>query len=61
MIDVALHDPFEAVAQADDLEAFELGADRRGADDAVDARCRAAADENGEFPVVLHDSMIVAA
>ena len=35
MIDVALHDPLEAVAEPDDLEAFELGADGGGADDAL--------------------------
>ena len=37
VVDVALHDPLEAVADADDVDAFELGADRRRADDAVDA------------------------
>ena len=36
-VDVALHDPLEAVADADDLDAFEPAADRRRADHAVDA------------------------
>ena len=38
----------------DDVDAFEPGADGRGADDAVDAGRRAAADENGEIVMVLH-------
>jgi hypothetical protein len=46
VIDVALHDPLEAVTDADDLDAFEAAADRRGADHAVDTRRRPAADEN---------------
>ena len=49
MVDIALHDPGEAVADADDVEAFEPGADGRRADDRVDARGRATADENGEL------------
>ena len=48
VLDVALHDPLEAVADADDLDAFEPAADGRGADDAVDAGGGAAADENCE-------------
>jgi hypothetical protein len=35
VIDVPLHDPLEAVANAEDIDAFEPGADRGGADDAV--------------------------
>ena len=53
VLDVALHDPFEPVAHADDVDAFETRADRRGADDAVDTRCRAASDEDCEV-VVFH-------
>ena len=44
--DVSLHQPLEPVADADDLDAFELAADGCGADDAVDAGRRPAADED---------------
>ena len=54
VIDVALHDPLEPVADADDVDALEPGADRRRADDAVDAGRRSAADENGQRMVMLH-------
>ena len=54
VVDVALHEPLEAVADADDVDAFEPGADRRRADDAVDAGRRAAADEDCEL-VMRHD------
>ena len=54
VVDVALHDPLEAVADADDVDALEPGADGRRADDAVDAGGRAAADQNGEIVMVLH-------
>ena len=53
-VDVALHDPLEAVADADDVDAFEAGADGGRADDAVDAGGRAAADENGEIVRSCH-------
>jgi hypothetical protein len=46
VVDVALHQPFETVADADDVEAFEPGADRGRGDDAVDAGSGAPADEN---------------
>ena len=59
VVDIALHDPFEAIAQPDDLEPLELGPDGRGADDGVDAGRRSAADQNGEFPVMLHGRIIV--
>ncbi len=49
VVDVALHDPLEAVADADDVDAFELGADGGRADDAVDAGGRTAADEDANF------------
>ena len=55
VIDVALHDPLEAVADAEDLDAFERGADGRRADDAVDAGGGAAADQDGEIVMVVHD------
>ncbi len=54
VVDVTLHDPLEAVADADDLHARELGADRRRADDAVDARRRSTADKDGELAVLTH-------
>ena len=46
--DVALHDPLEAVPDADDFDAFQAAADGCGADHAVDAGSRAPADENCE-------------
>ncbi len=54
VIDVALHDPGEAVADADDLDAFETRADRRRADHRVDAGGRATTDEDGKL-VMRHD------
>ena len=35
VVGVALHDPLEAVADAEDVDAFEAGADGGGADDAL--------------------------
>jgi hypothetical protein len=46
---VALHDVFEAVPDAEDLDPRETGADGGRTDDAVDAGGGAAADENGQF------------
>ena len=46
VLDVPLHEPLEAVADAEDGDALELGADRGRADDAVDAGRRSAADED---------------
>src|SRR5262245_11266108 len=54
VFDVAVHQPFEAVAHADDVHALEGGADGCGADHAVDAWCGSTADENGEFLVTFH-------
>ena len=54
VFDVTPHQPFEAVAYADHLHAFEHGADGRGADHAVDARCRSAADKNRKLFVMYH-------
>ena len=54
VIDVALHDPREAVADADDINTLEAGADRRRADDRVDAGGRATTDEDGEL-VMRHE------
>ena len=54
VVDVAVHQPFEAVAHANDLHALEGGTDRRRADDAVDAWRRTAADEDGQFLGMVH-------
>ena len=54
VIDVALHHPLEAVAQAEHLEPLEFSADGRGADHGIDAGRRAAAHENGELSVMFH-------
>ena len=54
VVDVALHDPLEAVADAQDLDTLEDAADRRRADDAVDAGGGAAPDENGESLLMAH-------
>ncbi len=58
VVDVPLHDPLEAVADADDLDAFELGADRGRADDAVDAGRGTATDEDREFLVLTHQRLL---
>ena len=55
VIDIALDDPLEAVADADHLHAIELRADGGGADDAVDARGGTSADQDGEMLVTVHD------
>ena len=52
MVDVALHDPLEAVPDAQDLDVLELGPDRGRANDAVDAGGGSAADQDGQL--VLH-------
>ena len=54
VVDVALHDPLEAVADAEHLDALEDGADGGRADDAVDAGRRAAADEDRQPVVGVH-------
>jgi hypothetical protein len=46
VLDITLHDPLESVADADDIDTLEPAADGGGANDAVDARGRAAADKN---------------
>ncbi len=46
---VVLHHPLEPVAQADDVEALEPGADHGRGDDTVDPRGRPTADHDGEF------------
>ena len=54
VIDVPLHDPFEPVAQSDDVDALQPGADRRRGDDAVETRGGAAPAENCELVVGVH-------
>jgi hypothetical protein len=46
-VDVAVHDPLEAVADPDDVDSFQAASDRRGADDAIDTGGRTAPNENG--------------
>ena len=55
---VALHDPLEAVAHPEDVDAVEIAANRRGADDAVDAGRRTAADQDREVVMMFHQSMM---
>jgi hypothetical protein len=55
MIDVAAHQPVEAVTDADDVEALDAGPDGGGADDAVNSRSGTAADEDDEPPVTFHE------
>ena len=54
VVDVPLHEPLEAVADADDVEPFEAGADGGRGDDAVDAGGGAAADEDRKTLVMFH-------
>jgi hypothetical protein len=54
VIDVPLHEPFEPVADADDVEPFETGADRGRSDDTVDTGGRAAADEDCKTLMMFH-------
>src|SRR5690606_15674282 len=49
----ALHQPGEALLDADDIDAVEPGANRRRADDAVDAGGRPAADHDCESLLLL--------
>src|SRR6185436_17649050 len=55
VLDVALHDPFEAVLDAEHLDAFERGTDGRGADHGVDAGRGSAADEDGHAFAGRHE------
>src|SRR4030095_3878602 len=56
VVDIALHDPFEAVANADDLAAFQPGADGGGADDTVDTGSGPAARDDCEIGVLIHSA-----
>ena len=48
VVGIALDEPFEAVLEAEDLEALLDRLDGDRADDAVDARRRAAANQQGQ-------------
>src|SRR5215207_781486 len=54
MIDVALHEPLEAISNPDDVDAFEPRADRRRRDDTVDTGGGSAADKNGQPLMMFH-------
>ena len=58
VLDVPLHQPLEPVANADDVEAFEAGADGRRGNDTVDPGGRSAADKDGEPLVMFHDEVL---
>ena len=53
-MDIALREVFEAVAEADDFESVVDAFDGGGGDDAVDARGRAATDQNAQSAFVAH-------
>ena len=55
-----LHEPLEAVPDADHLHTLELGPDGRRADDAVDARSGTARDQNRQLLVLTHDRYLLA-
>ena len=54
MAGIALRQPLIAVVDAEHAAAFVDGLDRRGRDDAVDARRRPAADEDAERRYRFH-------
>ena len=54
VIGVALDEAPEAVLNTEHLDVRQARADRRGADDAVDAGRRSTANQNGEVLVVFH-------
>ena len=58
VLDVPLHQPLEPVADADDVEAFEPGADGRRGDDTIDPGGRSTADEDGEPLMMFHDESL---
>src|SRR5262245_40135666 len=59
MVDVALHDPFETVAQADDFDARHARADRGRGDNAVESGSGSAPAENCELVMSIHWAGIV--
>ena len=52
VLDVAAHDPLEAVPDPEDLDTLEDGADRRGPDHAVDAGGGTASDQDRQLLAV---------
>src|SRR5262245_45592561 len=58
VLDVAAHDALEAVLDAEDVDPFEHAANRRRADDAVDARRRTAANQDRELLSLCHARMV---
>ena len=57
VIDVALHEPLEAILDAEHVDALEQCADGGGGDDAVDAGRRPSAHEDREFLAVRHEAL----
>src|SRR5262245_22887004 len=58
VLDIALHQPLESVANADDVYSLERGANGRGADDRVDAGGWTASDQDSQLLVMFHSSII---
>ncbi len=56
--DVTLHDPLEAVADTDDVDAFQNSADRGGRYDTVDPGGGTSADEDGEMLMLTHGAIL---
>ena len=54
VLDVASHQSRKAVADADDIHAFERGTDGRRTDHTVDAGRRPTGHENSELIVLFH-------
>ncbi len=55
VIDVTSHQPFEAVADAEDIDPFESCPNRCRRDDTVDAGSRTAADEDRKTLMMFHN------
>ena len=53
VVDIAAHDPFEAIPNPDDLDVLQLSAYRRRTNHAIDAGGRATGDKNRK-PFVMH-------
>src|SRR5678816_1017081 len=56
VVDVAVHDPLEAVTDADDFDAFELAANGGRGDDAVDAGRGPSGNQYREARLMRHTS-----
>ena len=59
VIGLALHDPLESVADADDVEPLEPGADGRRRNHAVDAGRRAATDQDRQLVRLCHSHRVI--